>query len=588
MRRLFLLIVLAVAAAAAIALSLPPRAASLREAAGIPRHVRGALHIHSRASDGSGTVEQIAEAAARAGLDFIVLTDHGDAVRFPERPVYRHGVLVIQAVEITTESGHVLALGLEEGAPYPLGGQPDAAIEDVRRAGGLSIVAHPQTGKASIGWREWEAAFDAIEWLNADSEWRDESPASLARALFTYPWRQPEVLGSLLDRPDALLRRWDELTTRRPVTALAGADAHANLGFSEASNRYGDRTMLAVPGYEQMFRTFSIALPGARLSGNAAEDGREVLAQIRGGRAYTAIDAFAAPARLSFTAEGDARTAGPGERLDAQRSVTMRVRSTAPPDARVRLLRDGTIVAEARGPDLQYVASPQRGAYRVEVQLSSRRPGAAPWLLSNPIYVNGWPAPGPAPSGPIETFLRYADGPVGPEVGVEKNADSKGVLEVAPVVNGTRLRVRYALGGSTEAPAYVALGMRAGVDLSGYDRVIFAGGADKPMRVWVQLWMPVPTGNAYWRRSVYLDDRGRDVVVRFADLSPVGDAPHRPPIAGVESVMFMVDSTHTPLGSAGSFWVDDVRFGRERGSAPADAESTAAARADQVRTVSSR
>jgi hypothetical protein len=588
MRPLVFLTGLAAAVTAATLSLLPPRASVLEDVHAIPRHVRGVMHVHSRISDGSGTVEQIAAAAARAGLDFLVLTDHGNAIRFPERPAYRDGVLVIEAVEISTERGHVIALGLEEGAPYPLGGEPHAALEDISRAGGFSVVAHPTSGRTSIEWNEWDALFDAFEWLNADSEWRDESAASLARALFTYPWRRPEVLGSLLDRPDELLSRWDQLTTTRPVIALAGADAHANLGFSEASNRYGDRAMLALPAYEQVFRTFSVALPAASLSGDATSDSREVIRQIREGRVYTAIDAFAGPARLSFTATAGSRTAGPGQRLDTQRSVTFDVRSTAPADARVRLLKDGTIVAEQRGADLQYVASPDRGAYRVEVDLSSARTDAAPWLLSNPIYVNGWSEPPRMPRRPIDTVVRYADGPVGPDIDVEKNDASKAVFEVAPVVNGTRLRVRYALGASSDSPAYVALRMGAGEDLSRFDRIVFDAGADKPMRISVQLRIRTATGNVYWRRSVYLDHRTREMVVKFADLVPVADAPPVPPLSEIEAVLFVVDPTHTPLGSAGSFWIDEVRFGRERGTVEGGAGRTAGNPTDQVRTVSRR
>ena len=53
--------------------------------------VRGAYHIHSQRSDGSGTVDSIAAAAARAGLQFIILTDHGDGTRTPDPPSYRSG-----------------------------------------------------------------------------------------------------------------------------------------------------------------------------------------------------------------------------------------------------------------------------------------------------------------------------------------------------------------------------------------------------------------------------------------------------------------------------------------------------------------
>ena len=36
----------------------------------------GNLHLHTTASDGAGTHDEVASAAARAGLDFIVYTDH--------------------------------------------------------------------------------------------------------------------------------------------------------------------------------------------------------------------------------------------------------------------------------------------------------------------------------------------------------------------------------------------------------------------------------------------------------------------------------------------------------------------------------
>ena len=51
--------------------------------------VAGAYHVHTTRSDGSGTLDEIAAAAARAGLHFVILTDHGDGTRPPDPPVYR-------------------------------------------------------------------------------------------------------------------------------------------------------------------------------------------------------------------------------------------------------------------------------------------------------------------------------------------------------------------------------------------------------------------------------------------------------------------------------------------------------------------
>ena len=130
---------------------LPPASRTAAPLADGPPTARGAYHIHSDRSDGSGSVEAIAEAAPRAGLQFIVLTDHGDGTRAPDAPHYRHGVLVIDAVEINTTGGHLVALGLG-AAPYPLAGTAADVLDDVRRMGGIGIAAHPDSPRPSLQW----------------------------------------------------------------------------------------------------------------------------------------------------------------------------------------------------------------------------------------------------------------------------------------------------------------------------------------------------------------------------------------------------------------------------------------------------
>src|ERR1051325_6693980 len=70
--------------------------------------VPGSVHIHTIRSDGRGTPESIAAAAARAGLKFIITTDHGDATRRPDPAVYRSGVLCLDGVEISSDGGHYI------------------------------------------------------------------------------------------------------------------------------------------------------------------------------------------------------------------------------------------------------------------------------------------------------------------------------------------------------------------------------------------------------------------------------------------------------------------------------------------------
>src|SRR5258708_4751416 len=187
------------------------------------RTVPGAYHIHTTRSDGLGDRSVVAAAAARAGMRFVILTDHGDATRPPDPPEYINGVLVLDAVEISTDQGHYVALDMPR-APYPLGGAADAVVEDVHRLGGFGIAAHPDSPKPALRWTDDHAPIDGIEWLNADSEWRADPRLQLARARRPAFLRPRPALAAVFDRP-ATLDRWDRLPTTRPVLALAPAGA---------------------------------------------------------------------------------------------------------------------------------------------------------------------------------------------------------------------------------------------------------------------------------------------------------------------------------------------------------------------------
>ena len=291
--------VVAVASGIAWYSLLPPPAVTLSTESADAIPIRGAIHVHTRRSDGTGTVDEVAAAARRAGLQFVIFTDHGDGTRGSDTPVYRYGVLCIDAVEISTNGGHVVVLGLPQ-SEFPLAGEVGDVLEDVRRMGGMSIAAHPDSPRAELRWNDWNAGLDGVEWLNGDSQWRDEGWSTLGRALFTYPFRRAATLATLLDRPDELLSRWDTMTRDRSVVTVAAADAHARVG--PGGDPYGRSLSLHLPSYEQVFRTFSISLPQVQLHGNAADDAGVVLDAIRNGRVFSTIDALASPARFTFTA----------------------------------------------------------------------------------------------------------------------------------------------------------------------------------------------------------------------------------------------------------------------------------------------
>lgn len=563
MRRLLLTLF---ALAAIVYLALPPQAPALPPRPdGLPVPVRGVVHVHTRRSDGTGTVAEVARAAARAGLQFVALSDHGDATRPPDPPAYHEGVLMIDAIEISTEGGHVVALDLPK-APYPLAGEPRDVVEDVARLGGFSIAAHPSSAKGDLAWTDWSVPVNGLEYLNGDSEWRGEEPLQLARALLAYPVRPVEAIALMFDRDEEVMQQWDALTKQRRVMALAAADAHARVALPGASEPYTGRFALPLPGYEAVFRAFSVSLPHARLTQDAPVDARAVLDEIRAGRLFSSIDAIGAGPSFSFTASSGTSRAVAGEVLAIGGPVRLDVRAQAPPDAQVELIRDGVQILDVHGSSLQYDAESKPAVYRVEVRLPGA-PGrpAVPWIVSNPIYVGQTlrdPRPGSVPRAK-DRFDIYSDGPA-TAWSVEHSTSSEAAFDVVKAVSGTQILWRYAVAGVASSHPFAALTVPAGTALPAYDRLTFTARSDRPMRLSVQLRAPGPDADAErWHRSVFVDSTPREISISFSDMTPSGRTrTPRPPLEQVRSVLFVIDTVNTLVGTSGRVSLDNVRYER--------------------------
>jgi hypothetical protein len=269
--------------------------------------IPGVIHVHTSRSDGLSGPDEIAAAAARAGLKFLVFTDHGDATRKPDPPQYRSGVLCLDGVEISTSGGHYVAIDMP-ASPYPLAGEARDVVEDVRRLGGFGIAAHPDSPKPELRWQEWNAPIDGVELLNPDTGWRLWAQQAstngerwyarrrLLSAMIDYPFRPAAVIASLLVTPSSAAKDWEAVTRHRRLVAIAGVDAHAKIAPRSADP--GDsRYALPFPSYEASFRVLSIHVrPERPFSGEAAGDARVLMRAIRSGHLYTAVDGVATPA----------------------------------------------------------------------------------------------------------------------------------------------------------------------------------------------------------------------------------------------------------------------------------------------------
>lgn len=561
-----LLPLLLVAGVAAVILMMPPRAQPIVDAGWTSqRHVvRGAYHVHSQRSDGSGTVDAIAAAAAGVGLDFVILTDHGDGTRPPDPPAYRSGVLCIDGVEISTSGGHYVALGLPT-APYPLGGSAGAVVEDVARLGGFGIAAHPDSAKPELRWSEWRTGFDGVEWLNADSEWRDESYAGLARLLLTYWFRPVETLAAALDRPAATIERWDALTARRRVPAVAGADAHARIGLANRTDPYQERAVARIPSYAVSFQTFqNHVVLDAPFTREAAADGARLLAAIREGHLFTTLDGAARSGGFELVGRSGEATAQEGEYLELRGSATIEARVAAPAGATMVLMRDGMPIHETTAPRLRVdIGGADVGAYRVEVRLAGRPP--VPWLLSNPIYAGLRERHQRlAAAAPAATATEAHDVALG---AVQAESDPRSTSTPTAPEPGdatSPMSWTFALADGVRAGQYAAARVPVS-GLTGADRIVLRVRAERPMRAWVQLRAPssLPGDGERWGASFYADDTEREVTLAMEAFAPIGVTATRTPVLErVDSILFVADTINSQPGTGNTLRLSRVAVGR--------------------------
>jgi predicted metal-dependent phosphoesterase TrpH len=152
------------------------------------------LHCHTlpRSQCSALQPEQFIDLARERGLDGICLTEH-DAF-WPEDDLRalstRTNFLLLSAVELTTDLGHVLAFGLQSGAPALA--SASAAFRAAQTAGGLLFLAHPARDGLLRVTHDTVTLFESVEALNgSDSRLQNMAAVGLAGG-----FRLPGIGGS--------------------------------------------------------------------------------------------------------------------------------------------------------------------------------------------------------------------------------------------------------------------------------------------------------------------------------------------------------------------------------------------------------
>ncbi len=339
--------------------------------------------LHTPYSDGHQYHREIAQEAARAGLQAVIATDHNVRVFGVEG--YYHGVLLLTGEEVhdrrrASGNNHCLVYNCDEEMS-PWAPAPQKLLDAVRERGGLTFFSHPfrreprgRDDRQAPCWTHWDLQrFTGIEIWNHQTEyksWRLNLPLFVFASLF------PSLL---ISGPfPATLRKWDELTAGgRRIVGIGGSDAH---GGSIGIGPYRRKVF----PYEYAFRTINThLLIEEPLTGDLAKDKAMIYGALQAGHCFVSYDLSAPGRGFIFNAQSGADQAIQGD--DLPRRGAIHLYAECPSSAHIRLLRNGRTVAETRGRTLRHTTS-DAGVYRVEAW---RRFRGLPrgWIFSNPIYV---------------------------------------------------------------------------------------------------------------------------------------------------------------------------------------------------------
>jgi cell division protein FtsL len=350
------------------------------------RDYRGVIHVHSSLGGHStGTPRAIITAAQANELHFVVMTEH-PAREFDTAALTLNGahggVLFIGGSEVAAASGERLLLFPGSVPQTNTIQTANDIMSGERTSGQLRFVAYPSE------FRSWESQdYDGIEIYSLFTNARDINlPVMFFDGLWSYGSYPDLLFARFYQRPAASLRQWDEVmrVTRRRIVAVAGVDAHANVGFRVGDMGGHDVFGLLLDPYERSFR---VVRTHALLARDRELNAENLLAALRDGHVYFSFDIFSDATGFRFTATNSERqTAMMGDEIAL--GLEARLRVVAPLESRILLFRDGDVIDEARNTSQHEFIVRQPGIYRVEIYLPQLTiVQDQPWIISNPIYV---------------------------------------------------------------------------------------------------------------------------------------------------------------------------------------------------------
>lgn len=328
--------------------------------------LRGSIHIHSAAGSHSlGTYPQIIKAARDVGYRYVFITDHPkeytlfNKVEDPEI-ITLYGweeERADVARQLRSENSEVAVFSSYETGPVPA---------DLTGIEIFNLADNGRKANGPLGWGTWLSHNLAYKSL-----------------FFFHIWE--------IDRDKIAI--WDQATLSRKLSAVAGNNAHQNLGVVLLTTSGKRLFSLMVDPYEESFKfvTNHVVL-GLEVEPNADS----VLSALASGASYIAFEQISDPTGFSFHALSGGRPYPMGSDVPAGSTLVFQ----SPIPATFRLIHSGELSEELEGNRFELTAN-EPGPYRVEVyplNAPSLIEGK-PWIISNPIWITGVPSEPVAEAG---------------------------------------------------------------------------------------------------------------------------------------------------------------------------------------------
>lgn len=337
----------------------------------------GVIHIHTIYSDGTGDIDKITKAAKKAGLDWIVITDH-DNMDVEEG--FLNGVLVIRGEEISPCSkNHYLAFNIE--TPVTKIKESGLYIKLVKDQGGFGFIAHPDESderknphnpiKWLYDYSDKEIKPDGIEIWNWFSQWADNYDSSNVFTIINSYINKHQLVNSPYE---ITLKRWDDMNKNEMniVPAIGGLDAHAM--------KISKFLPIEIFPYSTMFKTITNVITLDKpLSDEFSEAKKQVLNAVKCGNNII-INRNVSKNIPEISISNSAETVFCGEsiKLDDETYINYDL----PKNSNARIIKNGQEYCNLYNHKGNLKINEQ-GKYRLEIKIKGRG-----FAYSNPILVN--------------------------------------------------------------------------------------------------------------------------------------------------------------------------------------------------------